>query len=57
MAAGIRVLGKVAPEFREVLSPDALSFVAGLAREFEPRRRKLMEARAQRQREIDSRQA
>ncbi len=45
MSAGIQVLGKAAPEFAEILSPEALSFVAGLAREFEPRRRDLMAAR------------
>jgi malate synthase len=47
-------MGNVATEFQEILSPEALTFVAELAREFEPTRRRLMQARAQRQAEIDA---
>ncbi|PKB81994.1 MAG: malate synthase A [SAR202 cluster bacterium Io17-Chloro-G9] len=54
MPAGIQVLGKASPELEEILSPEALAFVAVLAREFEPRRRELMAARIQRQSEIDA---
>ena len=54
MSAEIQVLGTTSPEFEEILSPDALSFVAGLARAFEPRRRDLMAARSRRQTEIDA---
>ena len=57
MPAAVQVLDKVDPEFAEVLSSDALAFVAELAREFEPRRRDLMAARARRQRDIDAGQA
>ena len=54
MKSGIQVLGRVTPEFAEVLTPEALDFVADLAREFEPTRRALMQARVVRQAEIDS---
>ena len=54
MGHGIHVLGKVTPEFAEILTPEALAFVADLAREFEPTRRQLMEARAVRQAAIDA---
>lgn len=54
MSTDIKVLGKVPQEFAEILSPEALEFVASLAREFEPTRRALMQARVVRQQEIDS---
>ena len=54
MEPGIQLLGKVTPEYAEILSPDALAFVAGLAREFEPTRRSLLKARVTRQAEIDA---
>jgi malate synthase len=53
MPSRIQVLGNVRPEFSDILSPEALSFVADLAREFEPTRRELLRARVQRQKEID----
>ncbi|MFQ5872619.1 MAG: malate synthase A [Dehalococcoidia bacterium] len=54
MESGIQILGRVAPELADIASPEALSFVADLARELEPTRRGLMRARAKRQQEIDS---
>ena len=54
METGIQVLGRVTPEGAEVLTADALAFVADLAREFEPERKSLMQARATRQAEIDA---
>ncbi len=51
---GIAILGKVAPQFTDILSPQALAFVAKLARKFEARRRELMALRAQRQAEFDA---
>ncbi len=54
MQSGIQLLGRVSPEFAEILSPEALAFVAELAREFEPERRLLMTAREARQAEIDA---
>ncbi|HME81072.1 MAG TPA: malate synthase A [Candidatus Eremiobacteraceae bacterium] len=38
----------------EILTPDSLAFVAALAREFEPRRRQLLSARAERQAQFDA---
>ena len=54
MAAEVQVLGDVPQEYAEVLTPPALAFVASLAREFEPTRRSLIEARSQRQAAIDA---
>jgi malate synthase len=51
---GIDVFGSVAGEFAKILTPEALQFIGRLAREFEPRRRELLEARMKRQLEIDS---
>jgi putative phosphoesterase len=47
-------LGGVNAEEADILTPEALAFVAELAREFEPRRRSLMHARAERQAQIDA---
>jgi malate synthase len=46
---GVEILAAVAPEHAHVLTPEALAFVAGLEREFRPRRRALLAARAERQ--------
>ncbi len=54
MPPTIEITGTLTPEFKEILSPEALDFVAGLAREFEPRRRELMQARATLQAELDA---
>jgi malate synthase len=51
---GVEILGKVTPQYAEVLTPQALAFVAGLARKFEARRRELMALRARRQTEFDA---
>ncbi len=48
------VLGRVRPEFAQILTPDALAFVAKLQRKFGARRGTLLENRAARQREFDS---
>ena len=53
MEPGVQVLGEVTPEFAQILTPEALAFVANLAREFEPARRARMKARAARQSDID----
>jgi malate synthase len=50
---GVDVLGPGEDRFDEILTDDALSFVAGLQREFGPRRLELLEARAQRQLRLD----
>lgn len=53
-AEGIEVRATVTPEFAEILTPEALSFVAALARKFEGRRQELLQRRVQRQAEIDA---
>jgi len=47
-ATGISIAGLPAQRAAEILSPEALEFVALLQREFEPRRRELLAARAER---------
>jgi malate synthase len=49
---GIEVLGPVEGRAGELLTPDALAFVASLQREFGPRRAELLAARAERQARI-----
>ena len=51
---GVEILGKVTPQYAEILTPQALAFVAKLARKFEARRRELMAIRAKRQAEFDA---
>jgi len=51
---GIEVRGRWTPASTEILRPQALAFVAKLARKFEGRRRELMAARARRQAEFDA---
>src|SRR6185503_20628130 len=52
-ADSVQVSGRVSPEFAEILTPEALEFVAKLHRRFEPRRQELLAARAKRQIEFD----
>ena len=52
--AGMQVLGRITPEFEQVLTPDALAFLAKLHRSFNARRLELLERRAQRQKRIDA---
>jgi malate synthase len=47
-ATGISIAGPPAERAAEILSPEALAFVARLQREFGPRRRELLAARAER---------
>jgi malate synthase len=51
---GIEILGRAGPGYTTVLTPDAMGFVAKLARKFEGRRRELMAARTRRQAEFDA---
>jgi len=46
---GVTITGSVEPGYDSVLTAPALEFVAALARRFEPERRKLLEARSERQ--------
>ena len=50
---GVEVQGPAEPRFDEILSDEALAFVAGLQREFGGRRAELLEARAERQARLD----
>ena len=50
----VTVEGALTPAFAEILTPEALAFVADLHRAFEPRRRQLLAARAARQKEFDA---
>lgn len=51
---GVEISGKITPEFAEILTPEALGFVAKLEREFGERRRILLKKRSERQAEIDA---
>ena len=50
----IEITGEVTPEFAEILTPEAMSFVATLVRAFRDRREELLQHRVQRQAEIDA---
>jgi malate synthase len=50
---GVELAAVVPPAAATILSPEALEFVAGLAREFQPVRDQLLARRVDRQREID----
>jgi malate synthase len=51
---GVEIRGPVEGRSGEVLTDAALAFVAGLHREFEPRRRELLAERAARQQQLDA---
>jgi malate synthase len=51
---GVEIHGRMTPEYTEILTPEALEFLAGLHRRFDARRRELLDARATRQKEIDN---
>ncbi len=53
-AQGIEISAEVTPEFAEILTSEAMSFVATLARAFEARREELLAKREQRQAELDA---
>ena len=52
--AGVEILGPVPAAFTEILTPDALQFVAHLARRFTPARDALLAKRRERQAAIDA---
>ena len=54
-AAGLEITASVSGAQTEILSKDALDFIARLTAEFEPRRQELLERRRVRQHEIDAR--
>ncbi|SVD23323.1 uncharacterized protein METZ01_LOCUS376177, partial [marine metagenome] len=47
LTAGIKVTGAMAPGFSDILTPEALHFVAGLERRFSAERKRLIEARSE----------
>ncbi|WP_374688769.1 malate synthase A [Promineifilum sp.] len=51
---GIEILGEVTPEFADILTPQALDFVAALQRAFNGRRLELLRRRVERQAQIDA---
>ena len=54
LTAGIKVTGAMAPEFSDILTPEALHFVAGLERRFGAERKRLIAARSKFQQRLDS---
>ncbi|MBZ0299259.1 MAG: malate synthase A, partial [Anaerolineae bacterium] len=51
---GVEITGPVTPEFAEILTPEAVAFVAKLARTFTGRRNELLQRRRERQADIDA---
>jgi len=51
---GIEITGRLSPEFAQILTPEAVAFVAKLERAFGARRAELLERRQARQRELDA---
>ena len=51
---GIEITGRITPEFAQILTPEAMAFVAKLQRAFGGRRDELLARRAQRQAEFDA---
>jgi malate synthase len=53
-AKGITITGEMTPEFAAILTPEAMDFVALLARAFQPQREELLLKRVQRQADLDA---
>jgi malate synthase len=54
LPAGVEITGRMAPEYAQILTPEALAFVASLHRQFEGPRQELLARRELRQREFDA---
>ena len=54
LPAGVSIVGARVPGFEEILTPEALEFLAQLHRSFQPVRAALLERRGERQAEIDA---
>ncbi|MBW6493555.1 MAG: malate synthase A [Burkholderiaceae bacterium] len=54
LPAGIKINAEMEPRFEEILTPEALEFVARLHRAFEPRRQELLAARVARMARINA---
>ncbi|HVR29729.1 MAG TPA: malate synthase A [Thermoanaerobaculia bacterium] len=53
----VEIKGSVPSSYRDVLTPEALDFVADLHRRFDPERRRLLAARSERQQRLDAGEA
>ncbi len=51
---GIQIIGRITPEYAQILTPDAVAFAANLQREFGARRAELLSRRAARQAQFDA---
>jgi malate synthase len=51
---GVKITGRTAPRYGEILTRSALEFLADLHRHFDARRRELLAARAERQKRFDA---
>src|SRR3954451_4830351 len=54
LPAGLQITAETTPQFAEILTPDALAFVAKLEREFRARRDEALRARQDRQLRFDA---
>ena len=54
VVAGVVVRGRIGPRYGEILTADALAFLAELHRRFDGKRRELLAARAERQKRFDA---
>ena len=52
--AGVEITGRITPEFREILTPEAVAFAVKLQRAFGGRRAELLAKRASRQADFDA---
>ena len=52
--AGVEITGRITPEFREILTPEAVAFAVKLQRAFGGRRAELLAKRATRQADFDA---
>src|ERR1700756_5321348 len=52
LPSGVEILGEITPAFSEILTPEALAFVAKLQRQFGTRRKQCLEHRQERQRRL-----
>ena len=51
---GVEISGEIKPEYAEILSAEAIEFVAKIARRFDGRRRELLARRVERQAKLDA---
>src|SRR5258708_13581652 len=53
-ADGVEILGDLTPPYKEILTPEAIRFLASLARRFESTRAERLAARVKKQAELDA---